>query len=89
VHDEESVRSIRLHKVVVNNHSTEVMTTGRDSVYKILRIRLPAKFCGSLAADVVDGWLDGVEMQVVHRSLLNRGWLEGVCLVMMSVNGSP
>jgi len=78
IHDEESVRSIRLHGVQTQRYSTEIMTTGRDSVYKILKINIPDKFEGSLPVDVVDGYFEGVEMQVMHRTLLNRGWLEGV-----------
>ena len=78
IHGEESVRSIRLHGIQKDQYSTEIMTTGRDSVFKILKITVPDVLEGELPLDVVDGYLAGVRMQIVHRSLLHRGWLEGV-----------
>jgi hypothetical protein len=79
IHDDESVRSIQLHHT---SHSsrfyTEIFTTGRNCAYQILGITIPDRFEGELPADIVRGSLPGVEMQYIHRSDLNRGWLEGV-----------
>jgi hypothetical protein len=54
------------------------MTAGRDWMYQILRICLPTQIVGMLPYDSVDASLEGVSMQIVHRTPLNRGWLEGV-----------
>jgi hypothetical protein len=76
IHSEESVRSIRILRL--QSGWTELMTTGRDSSYKIIKITFPDTLCGSLPADIVSGGVDGVHMQVMHCTTLNRGWLEGV-----------
>jgi hypothetical protein len=76
IHDQESVRSIRLHKT--SPRSTEILTTGRNWAYNILRIQLPEDINGELPDDIIDGSINGVELQYIHRSNLNRGWLEGV-----------
>jgi hypothetical protein len=79
VHDHESIRSIKLHRhVTTPKRSTEVRTTGRDWAWQILKITIPEQVDKSLLANVVDGTIDGVEMQCMHQSNLNRGWLEGV-----------
>ena len=66
------------------------MTTSRDWAYQILRITVPEHGpVGVLPADVVDGCLEGVEMQCVSRSELNRGWLEGVQIFKDNSNTSP
>jgi len=87
VHDHEGVRSIRLHKEFIEAPTSyvEIITTGRNCTYQILRILFPEEqeFIGELPPNVVDGWLAGVELQVVHRCSSNRGWIEGVFLCML------
>ena len=79
IHDDESVRSIKLHDTTsVSQSCTEIRTTGRNFAYLILGISLPDNFEGDLPADIIKGGLDGVGMKYIHRSNLNRGWLESV-----------
>jgi hypothetical protein len=85
IHDHEGVRSIQL----TNNNSSnyaEILTAGRNSAYQFLRILFPEHLKGSLRDDVIDGSLPGVELQVTHRSNLNRGWLEGVFPIIIRAN---
>ena len=79
IHDQEGVRSVRLHRYIETpTPCIEIMTTGRNGVYQIMRILVPEEFIGEMQPDVVDGSLDGVVMQFFHRCNLNQGWLEGV-----------
>ncbi len=78
IHDHEGVRSMRLYNSRTSPTFSEILTTGRNGVYQILRINLPDVMSGELAASVVDGTIDGVSISFIHRSILNRGWLEGV-----------
>lgn len=78
IHDHEGVRSMRLHRSCTSPKYSEILTTGRNGVYQILRINLPDILSGELSTSVVDGTIDGVTISFIHRSILNRGWLEGV-----------
>ena len=79
IHDDESVRSIKLNDTTAISPSyTELRTTGRNCAYLILGISLPDKFEGDLPAHVIKGSLEGVAMKYIHRNHLNRGWLESV-----------
>ena len=79
VHDHEGIRSMRLHKTNPSPRYSEILTTGRNGEYQILRITLSDDIKGGeLPTDVVDGTIDGVLITYIHRSILNRGWLEGV-----------
>jgi hypothetical protein len=85
IHDHESVRSIQLlQKDRPSRAYTELLTTGRNGAYQIIRISFSEKYYSTFGSavplhpDTVDGCLKGIEMQYVHRSNLNRGWLEGV-----------
>ena len=79
IHDDESVRSIELHDTGSSvPYYTEIRTTGRNCAYQILGISLPDQFDGDLPTDIIKGSLEGVDIQYIHRSNLNRGWLEGV-----------
>ena len=86
IHDHEGVRSMRLHKSSASPKYSEILTTGRNGVYQILRITLPDVMYGELSTSVVDGTIDGVSISYIHRSTLNRGWLEGVFPFMRRVN---
>jgi len=65
------------------------MTAGRDWTYQLQRITLPPKVLGTLPDDVVDDALEGVSMQIIHRTRLNHGWLEGVQSPTSLANLSP
>lgn len=79
IHDQESVRSIKLNDSHKDSSTyTEILTTGRNDAYRILRVSFPAQFIGSLPPDIITGSLEGVALQDVHRCYLSRGWLEGV-----------
>lgn len=84
IHDHESVRSIQLHGKNNSKVYTEILTTGRNGAYQIIRIIFSEHLYDALRSalpldtDTVDGSLKGIEMQYVHRSNLNRGWIEGV-----------
>ena len=80
IHDREGVRSIRFHKPPKKTlRCAEILTTGRNWAYQILKITLPEHLRGNLPTDVVSDSVAGVDMRCVHHSNLNRGWLEGVC----------
>jgi hypothetical protein len=81
IHDHEAVRSIRLHKPWENLATTEIMTTGRNGAYQVLKIGASEQVKDCLPGDVVDGCLPGVTMQILQRMYLNRGWLEGVIIL--------
>jgi hypothetical protein len=84
VHGEEGVRSIQKIGPVGKSISyTEILTTGRNGVYRIIRLSFPEHFNDTLPKDVVNGSLEGVTMHFVHKSSLNRGWLEGVSFQML------
>jgi hypothetical protein len=79
IHDREGVRSIRSHKPPTKTlRCTEILTAGRNWAYQVLRITLPEHLSGNLPTDTVTDSVTGVNMRCVHRSHLNRGWLEGV-----------
>lgn len=79
IHDREGVRGLQIHRSCYNTaRCTEILTTGRNWAYQILKIILPQHLEGTLPTDVVSDSIEGVEMRCVHRSNLNRAWLEGV-----------
>jgi len=84
IHGEEGVRSIQIVGPTDKSTSdTEILTTGRNGAYHIIKISFPEHFKDTLPKDVVKGSLEGVKMHFVHKSPLNRGWLEGVSFQML------
>ena len=84
IHNEEGVRSIQILDPANNSTSwTEILTTGRNCAYQIFKLSFPVYFKGALPRDVVSGSLEGIQMQCVHKSILNRGWLEGVLIPVL------
>jgi hypothetical protein len=79
IHEEESVRSIQTIELAGKSTSdTEILTTGRNGAYRVIKLSFPKHFKDTLPKDVVNGSLEGVKMYSVHKSSLNRGWIEGV-----------
>jgi hypothetical protein len=84
IHDHESIRSIELYGKRTTNVYAEILTTGRDGTYQILRISFPEnlpdtlKHAEPLNSDTIDGSLSGIELTKLHRSNLNLAWIEGV-----------
>jgi hypothetical protein len=78
IHDHEGVRSIQLSTPNNTSKYVEILTTGRNSAYQFLKISFPEHFKGSLSKDIIEDSLEGINLHIIHRSNLNRGWLEGV-----------
>ena len=79
IHDQEGVRSIKLHHSnKLSSSYTEILTAGRNCAYRIIGISVPQTFKECLPRDVVGGSVDGVQFRHIHKNILNHGWLEGV-----------
>jgi hypothetical protein len=79
IHDQEGVRSIKLHRSnKLSSTYTEILTTGRNCAYCITGVSVPKEIGKFVSPDAIDGAVQGVECRHIQKNNLNRGWLEGV-----------
>lgn len=89
IHDQEGVRSIKLHHSnKVSSSYAEIVTAGRNCAYRIIGVAVPKAFNEYLAADIISGSVEGALLHPVHKNILNRGWLEGVWNLVYAADGS-